>query len=282
MELYLGEKKYDATHRALIMGILNRTRDSFYDGGKFWKLNDFLAHAEKLVADGADVLDVGGVRAGPDEEISAAEELDRVGSAVELLHERFDIPLSVDTWRAEVAKEAFKKGAVLGNDISGFADLEYLKTVKSAGASVIACHMRLAPRYADPNPVYGDIFKEVKDFLAERTLWAKEAGISAERIFIDVGLDFGKTYEMSSRLFSGMDYFQNLGHTMVLAASNKEFLGYMSGAPLQERNEVSLAACALGIKKGCRLIRVHNVKDSVALADRLAGHFAAKQQREEG
>ncbi len=275
----MGKKKYDVTHRALIMGILNRTRDSFYDGGKFWKLDDFLTQAEKLVADGADVLDVGGVRAGPDEEISPAEELDRVGSAVELLHERFDTPLSVDTWRAEVAKEAFKKGAVLGNDISGFADPEYLRTAKSAGASVIACHMRLAPRYADPDPSYGNIFREVRDFLAERVSWALEAGIESERVLIDAGLDFGKTYEMSAQIFLNMDYFKELGHTMVLAASNKEFLGHMTGTELYERDEVSLAACALGIKKGCRLIRVHNVKGSAAIAKRLQAAFKKQNKQ---
>ena len=265
-ELHLGKTVYDVSRRALVMGILNRTQDSFYDGNKYWKLDAFLSHSEKLVADGADILDVGGVRAGPDEEIGVEEEMERISSSIEALTKRFDVAISVDTWRAEVAKEAFKKGAVLGNDISGFADPNYLRVAKDAGASVVACHMRLAPRYGDPEPVYEDLLLDVKKFLEERTRWAREAGIEPEKIFIDVGLDFGKTYEMSSKIFWEMDYLKDLNYPIVLAASNKEFLGYLSGIPREERDAVSMAASAIGIERGCRIIRVHNVKQGVAVA----------------
>ncbi len=252
------------------MGILNRTPDSFYDGGKYWEMDDFLAQVEKLVKDGADVLDVGGVKAAPGEEVSLAEELERICPSVQEITKHFDTPISVDTWRAEVLEESIKQGAVLGNDISGFADPEYLRTASEGGAAVVACHMRLAPRYADPDPKYGDLLSDIRSFLAERCRWAREAAIPADKVLIDVGLDFGKTYEMSAKIFWQMDYFKNLGHPMVLAASHKEFLGHLSGLARPERGGVSLAACALAIERGCRLVRVHDVKQSVAVAEMMA------------
>src|SRR5690606_37472483 len=124
------------------MGILNRTPDSFYDAGSYFAFDAFLEKAERLVADGADFLDVGGVKAGPGEEVSEQEELDRVVPAVEALRARFDLPLSVDTWRASVAAACFEAGAVVGNDISGFADPEYLPVCARYGASVVATHIR--------------------------------------------------------------------------------------------------------------------------------------------
>ena len=133
--LELGEQRYDLTTRALVMGILNRTTDSFYDHGSYFDLDRFFERAEQLVAQGADLLDVGGVKAGPGPEVTEAEELDRVVPVIAALHERFDVPLSVDTWRASVAGAAFEAGAVLGNDISGFADPDYLPVAAAAGAA---------------------------------------------------------------------------------------------------------------------------------------------------
>ncbi len=126
MFLDLGDHRFDLTHRALVMGILNRTPDSFFDAGQYWAFDDFLAKAEKLVGDGADFLDVGGVKAGPGDEVSLEEEIERVVPAVEALRQRFDLPISVDTWRSEVLQACLDVGAVIGNDISGFADPHYL------------------------------------------------------------------------------------------------------------------------------------------------------------
>ena len=137
MHLELGTTRFDITHRAVVMGILNRTPDSFYDQGAYYEFDAFLRKAEQLVADGADFLDVGGVKAGPGEEVTEAEELERVVPAVEALAARFDVPLSVDTWRASVAAACFEAGAVVGNDISGFADPDYLPVCAAAGASVV-------------------------------------------------------------------------------------------------------------------------------------------------
>ncbi len=154
MRLALGPRSYDVTTRSLVMGILNRTPDSFYDHGAHFAMDRCLARAEQLVAEGADILDVGGVKAGPGPEVGLQEELDRVIPAVEALAARVDLPLSVDTWRAEVAAAAFDAGAVMGNDISGFSDPEYLPVASAAGATVVATHIRLRPRQPDPEPEF--------------------------------------------------------------------------------------------------------------------------------
>src|SRR3984893_9376913 len=148
--LMLGDRAFDITDRALVMGILNRTPDSFYDKGATFALDQLVRRAEKLVEEGADLLDVGGVKAGPGPAVEESEELDRVIPAIEALRSRFDVPLSVDTWRSSVAKEAYAVGAVMGNDISGFSDPEYLTVAAEAGASVVATHIRLGPRIPDP------------------------------------------------------------------------------------------------------------------------------------
>src|SRR5881275_3740372 len=156
-QISIGEQVFDVRRRALVVGILNRTPDSFYDRGATWSFDQFLTRADQLVTGGADLLDVGGVKAGPGPEVSEAEELERVVPAIEALRARFDVPLSVDTWRASVAHECFRAGAVVGNDISGFADPAYLEVCAAAGASVVATHIRLAPRVPDPEPAYTDV-----------------------------------------------------------------------------------------------------------------------------
>ena len=174
--LRLGDRRYDITHRALVMGILNRTPDSFYDKGATFALDDLVRRAERLVDDGADLLDVGGVKAGPGPDGEEDEELDRVIPAIEALVARFDIPVSVDTWRASVAQEAYAAGAVVGNDISGFADPDYLPAAAAAGATVVATHIRLGPRIPDPEPVYDDVVEARARFLLDRAARARAAG----------------------------------------------------------------------------------------------------------
>ena len=267
MILELGSHRYDVTTRALVMGILNRTPDSFYDGGQYWDFDAFLAKAEVLVAEGADFLDVGGVKAGPGPEVTEAEEMDRVVPAIEALRKRFALPLSADTWRASVARESYAAGAVVGNDISGFADPDYLCAAADAGASVVACHVRLAPRVADPEPVYDDLMGDVSRFLAERARWAEEAGIPPQRIMLDAGHDLGKTPQMSAELLRRTDEFTALGYPLFLSASNKGFLGALTDAEVGDRREATLAAHALGIGLGCRVLRAHDVAGTRRVAD---------------
>ena len=242
------------------MGILNRTPDSFYDRGAYWDFDAFLRQAERLVDDGADLLDVGGVKAGPGPEVTESEELERVVPAVEALHARFDVPLSVDTWRASVAKACFAAGAVVGNDISGFADPEYLSVAAEAGATVVATHIRLAPRVADPEPQYDDLVADVCDFLVERARRAEAAGIAPARIVVDAGLDLGKTPAQSLVLLQESARLAALGYPLLLSASNKTFLGALLALEVGERREASAAATALGVARGCRIVRAHDVR----------------------
>ena len=268
ISLALGPTPYDVTHRALVMGILNRTRDSFFAPAATFDIDNFLVRAEQLVGEGADLLDVGGVKAGPGVEVSEAEELDRVVPAIELLRQRFDVPVSVDTWRASVARESFAVGACVGNDISGFADPRYLEVAAHAGASVVATHIRLRPRVADPAPHYDDVTRSVLDFLIDRRQWALGAGIAPERIILDAGLDLGKTAAQSLQLLRDSARIAELG-PLLLSASNKTFLGVMFDLDVLNRREPSLAAAALGIAAGCRVLRVHDVQGTVRVRDAL-------------
>lgn len=267
--LRLGSRTYDVSHRPLVMGILNRTPDSFYDHGAYWDLDAFYARAARLVADGADLLDVGGVKAGPGPEVTEVEELDRVVPAVAALRQRFDVPLSVDTWRASVAAECFAAGAVVGNDISGFADPEYLPVAARAGASVVATHIRLRPRVPDPDPHYDDLVGEVSDFLIERADRAREAGVAEDRIILDAGLDLGKTADQSLALLQASDRLASLGFALLLSASNKTFLGKLFDLEVGERRVVSMAAHAVGVSLGCRILRVHDVAATRRICDAL-------------
>jgi dihydropteroate synthase len=275
LKLTLGDRAYDLSTRALVMGILNRTPDSFYDRGAYWDMDAFLARAASLVAAGADLLDVGGVKAGPGPFVDEAEELDRVVPAISALHSRFDVPLSVDTWRASVAAAAYEVGAVMGNDISGFADPEYLPAAAAAGATVVATHIRLAPRVADPSPVYDDVVATVSAFLASRARWAEEAGIGPERIVLDAGLDLGKTWQQSLMLLRASDRLAALGYPLLLSASNKTFLGKLLELEVADRQVASVAAHALGVTLGCRIVRAHDVAATRRVCDVLAAIMEA-------
>jgi dihydropteroate synthase len=278
--LALGDRTFDITDRALVMGILNRTPDSFYDGGVTFALDDLVRRAERIVADGADILDVGGVKAGPGPEVEEDEELERVIPAISALHARFDVPLSVDTWRAAVARQAYAAGAVMGNDISGFADPEYLPAAAAAAATVVATHIRLGPRIPDPEPVYGDVVEDVRSFLADRAGRARAAGLGPERIVLDAGLDLGKTATQSLTLLRAQDRLASLGYPLLLSASNKTFLGKVLGLEIGARGGASLAASALGVSLGCRIVRVHDVAANRPVCDAVAAILATRRSAE--
>lgn len=279
MVLELGAHRFDITYRALVMGILNRTPDSFFDAGQYWDFDDFLTKAEQLVDEGADFLDVGGVKAGPGDEVTLDEELDRVVPAVRALRTRFDVPISVDTWRAEVLRQCIDGGADIGNDISGFADPDYLPVAAAGGASVIATHIRLAPRVPDPDPVYDDLVADVRDFLADRAAMALAAGIPRERIVIDAGLDLGKTPAMSLELLHRSEDLLDLGYPLLLSASNKRFLFELLETERTDIASGTTAAHVIGIAKGCRIIRAHDVQAGRRVADMMAEFLAERAKR---
>lgn len=276
-ELLLGSHRFDIRHRAVVMGILNRTPDSFFDQGSYYDFDAFLAKAEQLVREGADFLDVGGVKAGPGPEVDEAEELERVVPAIEALVRRFDVPISVDTWRASVLREALAAGAVVGNDISGFADPAYLDAAAAAGASVVATHIRLGPRIPDPEPVYDEpVVDAVARFLRERAERAEAAGIPRQRIMVDAGLDLGKSEPQSLELLRAHHRLAELGWPLFLSASNKRFLGELGGRAVTDRREASHAAHALGIALGSRVLRAHDVRGARRTADVVAAILEAR------
>jgi dihydropteroate synthase len=264
--LRLGDRSIDIRRRTIVMGILNRTPDSFYDRGATFELDPFLRRADALVAEGADLLDVGGVKAGPGPEVDEAEELDRVIPAIEALAARFDTPISVDTWRASVLEAACAAGAVVGNDISGFGDPAYLAVAAGRGATVVATHIRLRPRVPDPDPHYVDLVADVTTFLRERARRAEAAGLVAEQIVLDAGLDLGKSPAQSAVLLRESATHAALGYPLLLSASNKRFVGDLLDRGIDDRRAESLAAVAYGIRHGCRIVRVHDVRGSARVA----------------
>jgi dihydropteroate synthase len=258
--LRLGERTIDVRRRVVVMGILNRTPDSFYDRGATWEFDAFVRRAEQLTADGADLLDIGGVKAGPGPEVDEAEELDRVVPAVVALKARLDVALSVDTWRASVLDAACAAGAVVGNDISGFDDPDYLRVAAKHDATVVATHIRLRPRVPDPDPHYDDLVAEVTAFLRERAERAEAVGLQPDQIVLDAGLDLGKSPAQSAVLLRESAQHAGLGFPLLLSASNKRFIGELLGREIDDRRAASLAAVAYGAIQGCRIVRVHDVK----------------------
>jgi len=278
--LELGaEHRFDITYQAIVMGILNRTPDSFYDRGSYFEFDAFLAKADGLVVDGADFLDVGGVKAGPGPVVETDEELDRVIPAIEALIKRFDVPVSVDTWNPVVLDAALSAGAVVANDISGFAHPDYLGVCARHGAAVVATHIRLGPRVPDPDPVYDDVVVDVRRFLAGKAAQALAAGIPPERIMLDDGLDLGKSEPQSLELLRTSDHLAGLGYATFLSASNKRFLGRLVGTEVDDRHDATLAAHALGIGLGCRVLRSHDVKGSRRVAVTMAAVLEARAER---
>jgi dihydropteroate synthase len=271
VRLDLGGERFDLSRRALVMGVLNRTRDSFHDRGAHFRLDAFLRRAERLVGDGADMLDVGarpggvGVR-----EVSEGEETELAVESIRELRSRFDVPISVDTRRAAVASAAFAAGAVLGNDMSGFRDPEYLATAAAANAAVIATHIRLAPGVPDPDPVYADLVEDVAGALERLVADAQAAGIPDDRIVIDPGYDLGKTWQQTLELLAHTRRFARLGHPLLIAVSNKIFLGRALGLDGGERATATVAACAYGVAHGGRVLRVHDARAGRQVADLIA------------
>ncbi|HEX4492339.1 MAG TPA: dihydropteroate synthase [Acidimicrobiia bacterium] len=261
----LGPVRHDVTTRTLVMGILNRTPDSFYDRGATWGFDAFLERAAALVDAGADLLDVGGVKAGPGPDVGEQEELDRVIPAVEALHARFETPISVDTWRASVLDAGCAAGAVVGNDISGFGDPHYLAVAKRHEATVVATHIRLKPRVPDPEPRYDDLVADVETFLLDRARRAEAAGLAPEQIVLDAGLDLGKTPAMSAVLLRESARHASLGYPLLLSASNKRFLGELLALDIDDRRPESLGAVAYGVLAGCRVVRVHDVAGTASV-----------------
>lgn len=247
-------------HRTLIMGILNRTPDSFYDRGRYLGLDRAMERARHMIDEGADIIDVGGEKAGPGDPVSVDEEIARVVPAIERIRRESDIPISVDTFKPEVARAAVRAGADMVNSIGGFGDPEMRRVAAESGAAAVIMHIQGEPRVRNPNPQYGDVVEDVREFLLRRAEECVEDGIKADRIVVDPGPGFGKTAEHDLALLRGLARLTELPYPLLLAVSRKPFIGSVLGVDTEERLEGSLAVAAWGVMQGVSVIRTHDVR----------------------
>jgi dihydropteroate synthase len=243
------------------MGVLNVTPDSFSDGGRYASFDDAVAHGVEMASAGADIIDVGGesTRPGADP-VTAEDESARVVPVISALVEQ-GVAVSIDTAKPVVAAAAIEAGAMVVNDVTGLRDPEMVDLVSSHGSGVVIMHMQGEPRTMQQNPHYGDVVLEVRDFLVERAGRAEEAGVRRDRIAIDPGIGFGKTFQHNLELLRNLDQLVETGYPVLLGASRKAFLGRILGGnvPAPERDPATGATVALAIEQGVAIVRVHNV-----------------------
>ena len=252
----------DRANRALIMGVVNVTPDSFSDGGLFLDPARAIEHGRELAGEGADLLDIGGESTRPGAEaVSGEEELARVEPVLTGLRDAGP-PLSIDTSKLPVAAAAIDAGATVVNDVTAFrTDAEMAGLCAERGVAVVLMHMRGEPRTMQDNPVYDDVVDDVKAFLAERIEFATAEGIAEERIWVDPGIGFGKTVEHNLELIRRLGEFAELGLPILVGPSRKAFIGKITGAAVEQRLGGTIAACAIAYANGARMLRVHDVAE---------------------
>jgi len=256
--------------RTLIMGIINVTPDSFSDGGRFDSPERAVAEGIRMAEEGADILDIGGESTRPGSDpVSTEEERRRVIPVIRALARRIDLPLSVDTMKAEIAREALAEGAEIVNDVSAMRfDGAMAKTVADAGAAVVLMHMRGTPKAMQQGDLtYRSLRGEIIDFLRERIVQAAEVGIDPEQIMVDPGIGFGKTMTDNLRLIRYLREFKVLGRPILVGPSRKAFIGRVTGGPPGERVEGTAAVVAAAILNGGNVIRIHDVSFMKKVAD---------------
>ena len=255
--MIIGNRVFDAEHRTYIMGILNVTPDSFSDGGKFNQMDAALYHAEEMIRDGADIVDVGGESTRPGHTvISDDEEISRVAPVIEAIKSHFDIPVSIDTYKGKVTEAALNAGADLVNDIWGFKhDRRVAELTAQYGVACCLMHNRT-------EPIYQDYLKDVVADLKECVRIAKDVGISDDKIILDPGVGFGKTYQMNLEIINHVDVLHSLGFPILLGTSRKSVIGQTLNLPTDQRVEGTLATTVVGVLKGCAFVRVHDIKEN--------------------
>jgi dihydropteroate synthase len=257
----------DLSQKTRLMGILNATPDSFSDGGPFLTPEAAISRAEEMIEEGADIIDVGGESTRPGAlPVSAEEELARVARIVELLAQRYPrTPISVDTMKAQVARQCLDAGASIINDVSALEfDSHMAAVVTQHGVPVVLMHMQGMPGTMQKNPVYDNVVQDVAAFLTERAAFAQKAGIARENIVIDPGIGFGKTTAHNLAILNNLPAFTQLGFPVLIGLSRKGFLGKILGGettpvPVGKRGEASLAANLWAAARGAQILRVHDV-----------------------
>lgn len=259
--MIIGKKEFHVGKRPYIMGILNVTPDSFSDGGQFYREGDIsdvdkaLRHVRDMINDGADIIDVGGESTRPGHtQISVAEEIERTCFIIEAIKEHFNVPVSLDTYKAKVAQAGILAGADMINDIWGLKyDEDMAAVIAKSGVACCLMHNR-------DNTNYYDLMDDVKEELNSSVNIALSAGISKDKIIIDPGIGFGKTYEQNVKVMKHLDELQKLGYPILLGTSRKSMIGNLLDLPVEERDEGTMATSVYGYMKGCSYFRVHDVK----------------------
>ena len=256
--MIIGNKSFDTDNHTYVMGILNVTPDSFSDGGRWNCMDKALKHAEDMVKDGVHILDVGGESTRPGHiKISDEEEIERTAPVIEKLKANFDIPISIDSYKSSVAKAAIEAGASLVNDIWGFKyDIKMASLVADTGVSCCLMHNNNSNEYVNAQIEILNQMQECIDI-------ATGAGISKDKIMIDPGIGFAKTYEMNLEVLKNVKAFRNLGYPVLLGTSRKSVIGLTLDLPSDEREEGTLATSVYGMLNGCSFVRVHDVKKNI-------------------
>lgn len=259
--LHWPKGKLDFSEGCLIMGILNVTPDSFSDGGKFFDAEKAIAHGIEMASQGAAIVDIGGESSRPGSEpVSINEEIHRVTPVIEALSKKIHIPISIDTYNVEVAKAALDAGAAMINDITALSDERMGQLAAKYEVPVILMHMQGTPATMQKEPKYKDVVNEVLEFLLDRAKKAKQLGIPKERIFIDPGIGFGKTFEHNLELLRNIDKFVATGYRVLVGTSRKSFIGKITGKKNpSDRIFGNAATVALCAASGVSITRVHDV-----------------------
>lgn len=253
----IGNREFDVKNHTYVMGILNVTPDSFSDGGKYDQSDRALFHAQEMIDDGADIIDVGGESTRPGYTmISDEEEIERTVPVVEALKERFDIPISIDTYKSKVAKANIKAGVDLVNDIWGMKyDKDMAKLVADTKVACCLMHNR-------DEASYKHFMKEMIEDIKESVKIAKEAGVKNKRIILDPGVGFGKTYDNNLEAIRCLKDLEELGYPVLLGTSRKSVIGLSLDLPSDQRMEGTLATTVMGVMQGVAFVRVHDVKEN--------------------
>jgi dihydropteroate synthase len=263
LDWVLPDRTISFAGKLCVMGIVNVTPDSFSDGGQHATTETAVAHAEKLLEEGADILDIGGESTRPGAlPVPLEEELRRVVPVIKELAKRTAVPLSVDTYKAEVARQSCAVGASIINDVTGLlGDKDMVQVAQDAKAGLIVMHMQNTPATMQVNPHYKDVVKEVGEFFRRRLEALEESGIPKQRIVLDPGIGFGKTVAHNLSLLARLEAFQKLGLPVLLGASRKGFMGKLLNRELSQRLPASLAVvCFTRMKQSAQIFRVHDVQ----------------------
>jgi dihydropteroate synthase len=255
----------DLDERTHVMGVLNVTPDSFSDGGRYYETDEAVEHGLQMARDGADIIDVGGESTRPfSQKLSVREEIDRVIPVIGALRDLLSIPISIDTYKSEVAREALRAGASIINDISALRfDPQMASVVAQGDGPLILMHMKGTPENMQVNPSYDDLISEISRFLKGAIERSVAAGVREELILVDPGIGFGKTFEHNLRIIRELSRFRSLGRPVLLGTSNKAFIGHILQKGINERETGTMATVAAGVMNGAQVVRVHNVKKAV-------------------